>query len=146
MTRRCIIPLALAPLLSCGHQASPEAHAPAILSGKGATEVEPIGESRVAAGQSIAVPAYSSISISDRAEPFDLAVTLSIRNPDRAHPIVVTAVGYFGQDGQLVRDYLKKPLRIAPMAAAGFFVRESDRTAGVLASFLVEWVAEHPVA
>ncbi|HZW29667.1 MAG TPA: DUF3124 domain-containing protein [Isosphaeraceae bacterium] len=148
MSRRIAILVALlgfAPLASCGHPPAQETHTPAILPRQGAMEVEPIGESRVAAGQTIYVPAYSSIPISDRAEPFDLAVTLGIRNADRAHPIVVTTVGYYDQDGQLVRDYLKKPLRIAPMASVGFFVAESDRRAGVLASFLVQWVAEQEV-
>ena len=74
-------------------------------------EVEPIDSSRVVAGQTIYVPAYSSIFISDRARSFNLAVTLSIRNTDRTHPIVVTSAGYSDQDGQLVRDYLSSHSR-----------------------------------
>jgi hypothetical protein len=133
-------------LTSCGHRPSPEAHAPDLKFRKGLVEVEPIANGRVAAGQTIYVPAYSSVYFADEADKFDLAVTLGIRNTDRGHPIVVTAVGYYDQDGQLIRNYLKKPVRIAPMAAAGYFVKESDRSAGVLASFLVEWVAEEPVS
>jgi hypothetical protein len=135
----------LAPLTSCGPQPSPEVHAPEVMARKGVTEVEPIEDSRVRAGQTLYVPAYSSVYISDRAEKFDLAVTLGVRNVDRAHPIVVTAVRYHDQDGQLVRDFLKRPLRIAPMASVACFVAESDRSGGVLASFLVEWVAEQEV-
>jgi hypothetical protein len=112
---------------------------------KGVGQVEPIESGRVKAGQTIYVPAYSSILTADRADKFDLAITLGIRNTDRTHPIIITAVGYYHQDGQLVRDYAARPLRIAPMASAGFFVEESDRSAGVLASFLVEWVAEQKV-
>jgi hypothetical protein len=137
--------LALALLASCGPRAAPSVHGPAITHRKGVAEAAPIAADRVAAGQTIYVPAYSSIYISDRAEMFDLAVTLGIRNTDRAHPIVVTAVGFYDQDGQLVRDFVKTPLRLAPLAAAGFFVEESNRSGGVLASFLVEWVAEQPV-
>jgi hypothetical protein len=116
------------------------------MSHQGVIETEPIGSGRIQSGQTIYVPAYSSVSTSDRAERFNLAVTLSVRNVDRVHPIVVTSVGYFAQDGQLVRDYVRKPLRIAPLASAAFFVKESDQSAGVLASFLVEWVAEQKVA
>jgi hypothetical protein len=132
-------------LTSCGHRPSPEVHAPDLKPRKGVAEVAPIEEGHVVGGQTIYVPAYSSIYISDRAEKFDLAVTLGIRNTDRAQPIVVTNVGYYDQDGQLIHDYLRKPQRIGPLASAGFFVEESDRRAGVHASFLVEWVSEHQV-
>jgi Protein of unknown function (DUF3124) len=50
----------------------------------------------------------------------------------------VTSASYYDQDGQLVRDYLKKPLRIGPMASTEFFVTESDISGGVSASFLDE--------
>ncbi len=45
----------------------------------------------------------------------------------------------------VVRDYLKKPLEIGPMASVEFFVPESDTSGGVSASFLVEWVAAQAV-
>jgi hypothetical protein len=130
---------------SCGHGPPSEVQGLKLEARKGLVEVEPIESGRVAAGQTIYVPAYSSIYISDRADRFDLAITLGIRNTDRSGPIVVTAAGYYDQDGKLVHDYLKKPIRLEPMAAAAFFVEESDRRAGVLASFLVEWVAEQKV-
>jgi hypothetical protein len=133
--------LGLALLTSCSHQPAPEVMPPG-----GVVEVEPIETGRVQAGQTIYVPAYSAIHTSDPADRFELAITLGIRNTDRAHPIVVTTAGYYHQDGQLVRGYVKKPLRIAPLASAEFFVKESDRSAGILASFLVEWVAEQKVS
>jgi hypothetical protein len=112
----------------------------------GVTEVDPVEPSRVAAGQTIYVPAYSSVSVTDQARPYNLAITLSIRNTDRAEPIVVTAARYHDHDGRVVRDYLKKPLRIAPLAAMEYFVQESDTSGGYSASFLVDWVAERAVS
>jgi hypothetical protein len=138
--------LALASLSSCGREQTVEIHAPGLQARKGVVEVEPIDSRHVVAGQTIYVPAYSSVFISDRAQSFNLAVTLSIRNTDRSLPIVVTSASYHDQDGQLVRDYIKKPLRIGPMASTEFFVTESDTKGGVSASFLVEWVAEHNVS
>jgi hypothetical protein len=111
----------------------------------GLSLVEPPEPSLIVAGETIYVPAYSSIFISDRADRFDLAITVAVRNTDRTQPIIVTTVRYLGQDGQPVRDYLEKPLRIAPLASASFFVAESDSKAGALASFLVEWIAQQPV-
>jgi hypothetical protein len=112
---------------------------------KQVVDVEPIDSGRVVAGQTIYVPAYSSIYTSDRAHRFELAVTLSIRNTDQDHPIILTKARYYDQDGQFIRDYLKKPLRIGPMSSTEFFVSESDTKGGVSASFRVEWVAEQSV-
>jgi hypothetical protein len=117
-----------------------------LLMHQGLSLVEPPDSARIVAGQKIYVPAYSSIYISDRAEPFDLAITLAVRNTDPSHPIIVTMVRYLGQSGEIVKDYLDKPIQIAPLASAGFFVAESDRKAGALASFVVDWIAQEPVS
>ena len=95
-------------------------------------------------GQSIYVPAYSSIYASDKNHAYNLAVTLSIRNTDGKRPIVITEVRYYDRDGRLVRDFLKKPLRIGPLASLEFFIEEK-RTGGASTGFRVEWVSERPV-
>lgn len=141
-----LVAFMLGSLTSCGRQQPEEIHAPGLKARKAVVEAEPIDSSRVVAGQTIYVPAYSSVFTSNRARSFNLAVTLSIRNTDRTHPIVVASASYYDQDGQLVRDYVKKPLRIGPMASTEFFVTESDTSGGVSASFLVAWVAEQSVS
>jgi len=93
-------------------------------------------------GQTIYVPAYSAVAIADNAQLYQLAITLSVRNTDRTLPIVITAIRYHHQDGRLVRDMLKTPLRVAPMASLEFFVRARDTSGGIVPSFLVDWVAE----
>jgi hypothetical protein len=98
------------------------------------------------AGQTVYIPVYSHVFTSNDARPFDLAVTLSVRNTDRVEPIILVSVKYHDRDGRLVRDSLKKPLRIAPLASMDFFVEEKDSTGGSSASFLLEWVAERPVS
>jgi hypothetical protein len=113
---------------------------------KGLSIVSPLDPARIAAGQTIYVPAYSSIYISDHAERYDLAITLAVRNTDQSHPIVITGVRYLATDGEVVRSYLEKPIQLAPLASAGFFVAESDSKGGVLSSFVVEWVADHAVS
>jgi len=130
---------------SCHREPHAEIHAPGLKARKAVTELESTEGMKVVAGQSIYVPSYSSIYTSDRANSFYLAATLSINNTDRNQPIVITTARYYDQDGEVIRDYLKKPLRIGPMAAIEFFVPESDTSGGVSASFLVEWVAEQSV-
>ncbi len=138
--------LFLAGLSSC-HNQPPTGEIPADRSKvrKQVVEVEPIDSGEVVAGQTIYVPAYSSVYTSDRAHRFELAVTLSIRNTDQDQPMILNKARYYDQDGQLIRDYLKKPLRIGPMSSTEFFVSESDTKGGVSASFRVEWVAEQSV-
>lgn len=111
----------------------------------GVSEVDPLGDKAVV-GQTIYVPAYSHIFTGNDARTFNLAVTLSVRNTDRDRPIVLSSVRYHDHDGRLVRDYLKQPLLLAPLASMDFFVKESDTSGGSSANFLVEWSAEHAVS
>lgn len=114
---------------------------------EGGTEIDaPEGGFKAVAGQTIYVPAYSSILTSDLPRDLELAVMLSIRNTDRDRPIILTSARYFDHDGRLVLDYLRKPLRLGPMAATELFVRERDTRGGISASFLLEWVSEAPVS
>lgn len=98
------------------------------------------------AGQTIYVPVYSHVFTSNDARPFGLAVTLSVRNTDRVEPIILVFVQYHDRNGRLIRDSLRRPIRIAPLASMDFFVEESDSTGGYSASYLLEWVAERPVS
>lgn len=98
----------------------------------------------IVTGQTIYVPAYSEVYFR-RDRTLDLAITLSIRNTDLKHPIVLTSVRYYDTHGQLVREYLTEPIQLGPMASTDFFVEEQDDSGGTGANFIVEWVAEEPV-
>jgi hypothetical protein len=108
----------------------------------GAPAVE---EPRLSAGQTVYVPAYSHVFSGDRALPFNLAVTLSIRNTDPVRPITLLAADYHAESGKLVRRYLEQPLVLAPLAATRVFVQEKDESGGFGASFLVRWQAGQEV-
>lgn len=96
-------------------------------------------------GQTIYVPAYSSVYVGNTLNPFELSITVTLRNNDPTRPIVATSVRYHDHDGQLVRDYLKAPVRLAPLASAEFFVLERDRSGKLSSSFLIDWAADGPV-
>ncbi|MFO7883943.1 MAG: DUF3124 domain-containing protein [Desulfobacteraceae bacterium] len=96
-------------------------------------------------GQTVYVPAYSHIYIGDRERAFLLAVTLSIRNTDSANPIVVEKVSYYSSDGKLLEEYIDRPVTVENLSAMRFIVRESDKSGGSGASFIVEWRAEKSV-
>lgn len=105
------------------------------------------GEPAAARGQLLYLPVYSEIPYGDRQHTATLTATVSVRNTDRARPIRVTRVDYFDSGGKFLRSYLASPaLELGPLAAEEFVVKESDRTGGISASFLVEWSADSPVS
>ena len=102
------------------------------------------GEAAYTLGQKIYVPAYSHIYYQNQKRRYPLAVTLSIRNTDE-QPLKVTSTRYVGTEGQVLKEYVETPIRLGPLASIEFFVDEQDKSGGLGASFLVEWVAEQPI-
>jgi hypothetical protein len=88
------------------------------------------------------VPVYSSIylGLDVRLKSVDLAATVSIRNVSAQHSIVLTFVRYYDSAGVLVREYLKEPGELGPLASVEFVVQRADTTGGPGANFLVQWV------
>ena len=95
----------------------------------------------LSSGQLLYVPVYSHIYIGDKERPFNLAVTLSIRNTDPRSALRLTAVDYYDTEGSLVRHYLEKPLEMKPLASIRYVVAEKDIKGGSGANFLVRWEA-----
>lgn len=94
-----------------------------------------------AAVQTVYVPIYSHIYHQDGSREFNLTATLSIRNTDPEHPIVITAVRYYDSAGRLIQRYLEQPNELLPLASQSFVVEERDKAGGVGANFIVEWQA-----
>lgn len=90
-------------------------------------------------GQTVYVPIYSHIYIGDRDQPFLLAATLSIRNTDPKQPITILSADYYDSDGKLLRRYLTEPRQLSKMASIRFIIKESDKTGGSGAKFIVRW-------
>lgn len=103
-------------------------------------------QSRLLKGQTIYVPAYSHIYHGDRQQPFQLAVTLSVRNTDPVHAITLVSIDYFDSDGKMLKRYLEKEVKLSGMASAEFIVKESDRTGGLGANFVVVWKSQEKVS
>ncbi|MEW5745895.1 MAG: DUF3124 domain-containing protein [Nitrospirota bacterium] len=110
-----------------------------------ATAEQALSQVQLRKGQTVYVPAYSHVYITDRAYPFNLAVTLVIRNTDPRNAITVTAVEYYDDHGKLVRRFINKPRTLGPMASTSFFIKESDTSGGIGANFIVRWNAEREV-
>jgi len=110
-----------------------------------ATPSRAASEIQLSKGQTVYVPIYSHIYIGDRERPFLLAATLSIRNTDPDHQITILSVDYYDSDGKLLKHYLKQPQQLNPMASSRYIVRESDKSGGSGANFIVKWKSEPEV-
>lgn len=102
-------------------------------------------EIKLVSGQTVYVPAYSFIFYGDRQRPFDLTVTLSIRNTDLTHSITLLSIEYYNSDGKPVKKYLDSPTKLEPLAAKHSIIEESDKSGGVGASFIVKWKSDAKV-
>ena len=96
---------------------------------------------RLSAGQTVYVPVYANVFSGPKALPFHLAAMLSIRNTDPFHPLKVTTIEYYDNDGRLVKKYLDKPLNLGPLASSHTYIKEGDDGGGFGANFIVRWDA-----
>ena len=114
--------------------------------GSGVTPLASLEGIKSVCGETIFLPIYSYIHTGNNGDPIDLAAFVSVRNTDPKHPIILSHVLYHDSVGQLIQDYAKTPLQVAPLAAAEFFLREEDTRGGSSASFRIEWQAEAQVS
>lgn len=96
-------------------------------------------------GQTVYVPAYSHIYFENN-RPALLTITLSVRNTDPEHEIVLSSVQYYDTDGKVVRSLLERAVRVPAMATREFVIGRDDSAGGSGANFLVEWGAAQPVS
>ncbi|WP_204138067.1 DUF3124 domain-containing protein [Halomicronema sp. CCY15110] len=97
-------------------------------------------------GQVIYVPIYSEVYDFNQEQTFQITATLSLRNTDLAHPIVIETVDYYDSAGEKIRTYLEQPLELAPLASFEVVVPKDDQTGGVGANFIVVWRAADAVS
>lgn len=99
---------------------------------------------QVATGRRVYVPVYSHI-YAEGGREYPLETTLSIRNADVDHSLVVDSIRYYDNEGRLLREYLDRPIVLGPLASTDFLVERRDVAGGVGANFLVDWMAEEAV-
>ncbi len=84
------------------------------------------------------VSAYSH-AYSGSGEPVLFAITLSVRNVDPTHSLVLTRVDYHATEGHRVRAMLEQRRTLPPLGTAEFFIPREDESGGSGANFIVEW-------
>src|SRR5688572_9133592 len=127
-------------LFACAGQSSSSAPANAAVHLK--RQLTPLPEPTVR--RTVYVPVYSSIytGLDIRQTLIELAATVSIRNVSAQHPVILNFVRYYDSGGKLVREYLKQPAELRPLATVEFVIGRRDVTGGPGANFLIQWVGQ----
>jgi hypothetical protein len=93
-------------------------------------------------GQTLYVPCSSHVYQGAKTRPFDLTVTLIVRNADTRRALRLLSVDYVGSDGRLLKRFVGQAVNVGPLATREFVVEQNDTTGGAGASFLVRWHAD----
>lgn len=102
-------------------------------------------ETTLSKGQTVYVPVYAQIYHGLKERPFDLTVTVSIRNTDPNNAITVLSADNYDSNAKLIRKYVEKPVQLNAMASTRYILKQSDKIGGSGASFVVKWKADHSV-
>lgn len=95
----------------------------------------------LSSGQTVYVAIYSHVFTGPKENPFNLAAMLSIRNTDSHSPITILSSEYFDNNGNSLKEFVPKPISLAPLASHHFSIKENDQTGGFGANFIVRWTA-----
>lgn len=90
------------------------------------------------------VPVYSHIYYAQNRFT-KLSITLSIRNTDSEKNLYVENIDYYNTEGTLVKQYIKKPHVLKPMASVDFVVNLEDMSGGSGANFLVNIASKEKI-
>lgn len=142
---RVLILFLILTLSGCSSQPSSPVGARRMALPANAVEVAP-KERQIERGQILYVPCYSHVYLLD-GKPYNLAITLSVRNTSRSQTLIVRSVEYHDSQGKMVEDMAaNEEIELPPLSVAEFFVREDDTSGGSGASFIVDWISEGPIS
>ncbi len=96
-------------------------------------------------GQTIYLPVYSHIYYGIKSRPFNLTVTVSVRNTDMKRPLTVLSADYYDTEGRLVRHFLDKSETLPPLGTREFIIDERDEAGGSGANCIVRWSSSEPM-
>jgi len=96
-------------------------------------------------GQTVYIPAYSHVFTGPRSSPYNLAITLVIRNTDQAGSIRLSAIDYLDTNGKKVRSFAPSPAVLGPLSSSFIHLEEKDTSGGFAPKFIVRWEASQKV-
>lgn len=100
----------------------------------------------IVSGSRVYVPAYARAFSYRNEQTVPLVTTLAVHNTDMEHPIFLRKIEYYSEGGRLLKEYMKEPRILGPMATAVYPLVPEKEGAGIGANAVVEWVSEHKVS
>jgi hypothetical protein len=101
---------------------------------------------RQAKGQKVYVPVYSHVYQGIKSRPYNLSALLSIRNVDLTESFTIVSVKYYDDHGNMVEDFVSKPVVVPAMATFEVHIPERDQKGGSGANFTVKWKSDKKVS
>lgn len=92
----------------------------------------------LAAGSSY-LSVYSHIYTLTDKKVSDLTATISMRNTSSTDTLYLLRAEYFNTGGTSVRNYITKPIFIAPMETTEIVIVQKDNAGGSGANFVFDW-------
>ncbi len=105
---------------------------------------QPINNSKMEYNDIVYVPIYSDIYVNQFKQKQLLAATLSIRNSSSTDSLFISEITYYNTKGIKVRDFISKPIGLAPMASINYVIEKDDDTGGHGANFIVHLSSRNP--
>lgn len=103
------------------------------------------GSVKVAMGNVVYVPAYAQVFYHQNQRTLSLVTTLAIHNADPKHSLILRSIRYYSEDGALLKEYIREPRVLSPMATAIYGLYPEEPNVGIGANAVVEWVSEQKI-
>jgi hypothetical protein len=97
------------------------------------------GDLQSSKGQTVYIPAYSHVFTGPRSSPYNLAITLVIRNTDQSSSIRLSAIDYLDTNGKKVRSFAPSPAILGPLSSSFIHLEEKDTSGGFAPKFILRW-------
>ena len=85
---------------------------------------------------------YSHIYSFSLEKSHNLTAMVSLRNVSQTDTIYISKAYYYGTQGQLIRNYFKKPIYLKPLETVEIVIDETDEHGGSGANFIFEWTTK----
>ncbi len=82
---------------------------------------------------------YSHIYSFSMEKTQNLTAMVSLRNVSDTDTIYISKAKYYNTQGELIRNYFKKPIQLKPLETVEIVIDETDEHGGSGANFIFEW-------
>lgn len=82
---------------------------------------------------------YSQIYSMSEHKKQNLTVMTSLRNTSHLDTIYIVKADYYNTEGKIIKEYIKKPIYLAPMETTEVIINELDVAGGTGSNFIFEW-------